>query len=301
MYHVPVLLKESIEALAIQPGGVYVDVTFGGGGHSREILKHLGEKGSLFGFDQDEDAARNLLEDKRFTFIPHNFRHLKRYLRLEGVKQVDGILADLGVSGHQFDEAERGFSFRFDTDLDMRMDQNAPLTAQEILKRYSAEELQRVFGEYGEVRNARTLAQAIVKARALQAPATAGELLHIMEPHIVGKRNRYLAQVFQALRMEVNDETGALRDLLQQCAEVLKPGGHLVVISYHSLEDRLVKNMFKKGNVEGKDEADIYGRRSLPFNALNNKPVEPTEEEIELNPRARSAKMRSALRVKSEE
>lgn len=292
MYHVPVLLAPSIAALVTNPGGVYVDVTMGGGGHTRAILDKLDGQGRLFAFDQDEDAVQNAPEDERCTFIPQNFRHLKQFLRLEGVRQIDGLLADLGVSSHQFDEAERGFSFRFDTALDMRMDQSVHQSAAEVLNRYSALELQRVFGEYGEVRNARTLAQTIVSARSARPIETAGDLVHLAEPLSFGKRNRYLAQMFQALRMEVNDEMGALAELLRQSTELLRPGGRLVVLSYHSLEDRMVKNLLKKGNPEGTDTADLFGRVYLPFKSVTAKPVEPTEAEIEANPRARSAKMR---------
>jgi 16S rRNA (cytosine1402-N4)-methyltransferase len=297
MYHVPVLLEASVEALVTNPDGVYVDATMGGAGHTRAILDRLGDQGRLYAFDQDEDAVRNVPEDSRCTFIPHNFRHLKQFLRLEGVRQIDGLLADLGVSSHQIDEAERGFSFRFDMPLDMRMDRSLQSGAAEVLNRRTAAELQRILGEYGEVRNARTLAQAIVAARSVKPLATTGDLVHLAEPLSFGKRNRYLAQIFQALRMEVNDELGALADLLNQATELLSEGGRLVVLSYHSLEDRLVKNLLKKGNPEGRDTADLYGRVQLPFRAVTGKPAEATDEEIEQNPRARSAKMRVLERL----
>jgi 16S rRNA (cytosine1402-N4)-methyltransferase len=269
----------------------------GGAGHTRAILDRLSGQGRLYAFDQDEDAVRNVPQDPRCAFIPHNFRHLKQFLRLEGVRQIDGLLADLGVSSHQIDEAERGFSFRFDMPLDMRMDRSLQSGAAEVLNRRTAAELQRILGEYGEVRNARTLAQAIVSARSVKPLATTGDLVHLAEPLSFGKRNRYLAQIFQALRMEVNDELGALADLLNQTTELLSEGGRLVVLSYHSLEDRLVKNLLKKGNPEGRDTADLYGRVQLPFRAVTGKPAEATHEEIELNPRARSAKMRVLERL----
>jgi 16S rRNA (cytosine1402-N4)-methyltransferase len=297
MYHVPVLLEASVEALVTNPDGVYVDATMGGAGHARAILDRLGGQGRLYAFDQDEDAVRNVPQDPRFTFIPHNFRHLKQFLRLEGVRQIDGLLADLGVSSHQIDEAERGFSFRFDMPLDMRMDRSLQSGAAEVLNRRTAAELQRILGEYGEVRNARTLAQAIVAARSVKPLETTGDLVHLAEPLAFGKRNRYLAQIFQALRMEVNDELGALADLLDQATELLSEGGHLVVLSYHSLEDRLVKNLLKKGNPEGRDMADLYGRVQLPYRAVTGRPAEATDEEIEQNPRARSAKMRVLERL----
>lgn len=299
MYHVPVLLDASVEALVTDPNGVYVDATMGGAGHSRAILQQLGPEGRLYAFDQDEDAVRNAPEDKRCIFIPHNFRFLEQFLRLEGVREIHGLLADLGVSSHQFDEAERGFSFRFDTPLDMRMDRLARASAADVLNRSTADELQRILGEYGEVRNARTLARAIVAARSVRPVETAGDLVHIAEPLIFGKRNRYLAQIFQALRMEVNDEVGALSDLLRQTTGLLLPGGRLVVLSYHSLEDRLVKNLLKKGNPEGRDISDEFGRKKLPFESLTDRPVEASEAEIELNPRARSAKMRILAKIAS--
>lgn len=297
-YHDPVLLQECIEVLAIKPDGVYVDVTFGGGGHSKLILEQLGPNGRLLAFDQDEDAAANILEDSRFTLIPHNFRFLKRFLRLEGFPKVDGLLADLGVSSHQFDTAERGFSFRFDADLDMRMDQTAELTAAKIVNTYSAEQLQDILGTYGEVRNARTLAKTIVKMRGSGAIVrTIGDFISLIDPCIKGKRNRYLSQVFQALRIEVNEEVAVLKEMLEQSIEVLKPEGRLVVISYHSLEDRLTKNLIKKGSFAKNAEQDFYGNFYQPLRAVNRKVILPKEEEIKRNPRARSAKLRIAERT----
>lgn len=297
-YHDPVLLQESIDGLNIKPDGVYVDVTFGGGGHSSVILQQLGPNGRLYAFDQDKDAADNVIEDERFQLIPHNFRFLKRFLRLEGVRKVDGLLADLGVSSHQFDTAERGFSFRFNANLDMRMNQAADLTAEKILQKYSAGELQHIFGMYGEVRNARTLAQVIVQARESgSALKTIGDFIAAIDKCIKGKRNRYLSQVFQALRMEVNEEVDVLKEMLWQTTEVVKEGGRLVVISYHSLEDRLTKSLIKKGTFEKEPEKDEFGNFYLPFKAINKKIILPTAQEIERNPRARSAKMRIAERT----
>ena len=295
-YHEPVLAKESIEALNIRADGLYVDATFGGGGHSRLILNELGEKGRLYAFDQDDDSLQNLIEDERFVFNHHNFRYLKQFLRLHGVKQVDGILADLGVSSHQLDEPERGFSYRFEAELDMRMNRQDNRKASDILNSYSAEDLQRVFSEYGEVRNSRTLAQKIVQEREVKAIRTIGDFLLITEPLIRGFRGRYLSQVFQALRIEVNDEMGALKAFLESTLEVLKPGGRLVVISYHSIEDRLVKNFIKTGNAAGEMQRDFYGNIERPFTPYNKNVIVPSEEEVERNPRARSAKMRVGIR-----
>lgn len=295
-YHNPVLATEAIEALNLQTAGTYVDATFGGGGHARLILQALGEQGRLIGFDQDEDAQRNTLDDPRFTFVPHNFRFLRRFLRLHGAEQVDGILADLGVSSHQLNEAERGFSFRFDTQLDMRMNQQGERSAADVLATYTEAELQNMFGTLGEVRNARTLAQAIVRERQVRPLRSIGDLLALLDPLVRGQRNRYLAQVFQALRMEVNDEVGALRDFLEQSLQVLKPGGRLVVIAYHSIEDRMVKNCIKTGNVDGKMEQDFYGNIARPFEVLSKKAILPSEAEIKENPRSRSAKMRVAAK-----
>ncbi|MDH5396502.1 MAG: 16S rRNA (cytosine(1402)-N(4))-methyltransferase RsmH [Cyclobacteriaceae bacterium] len=298
-YHIPVLLKETIEGLALKTGGTYVDVTFGGGGHSREILSRLKE-GRLFGFDQDEDAAlqSRKIEERSFTFIQANFRHIKKFLRLYGVKEVDGILADLGISSHQIDEPERGFSTRFDHVLDMRMDRSGPITAREVLNTYPEKELVDIFSRYGEVRNARTLAAEIIRARALGEIKTTGgfrELLDRVAPR--GAEFKYYARVFQALRIEVNDEIGALKSFLDQALEVLKPGGRLVVISYHSLEDRLVKNLIRKGNTEGIEEKDFYGNTNKPLIAINKKPIAAGEEEIKQNSRARSARLRIAEKI----
>lgn len=297
MYHLPVLLEASIEGLAIKPDGVYVDVTFGGGGHSRAILKQLGPEGRLLGFDQDEDARANIPDDPRFTFVPGNFRFLKRFLRLEGLKKVDGILADLGVSSHQFDTAERGFSYRFASDLDMRMNQAGGMTAADLLANNDAEALQTMFSRYGEVRNAKTLALRIVEQRALRPIQRVEELIEVIEPVIRGNRPRYLAQVFQALRMEVNDEVGALSDFLADAKEVLATEGRLVVISYHSIEDRLVKSFLKTGNLKGEVEKDFYGAINRPFKIITKRAVLASEEEIARNSRARSAKMRIGERT----
>ncbi len=297
-YHKPVLLDQSVDALEIKSNGIYVDATYGGGGHSRVILNKLGAKGRLFGFDQDEDVLPNVItENDCFTFIHHNFRYTKKFLRLHGVKEVDGILADLGVSSHQFDSAERGFSFRFDAELDMRMNQQSDMTAANILNEYRAEDLQTLFSKYGEVRNAKTLALTIARERKQKPIKTIGEFLTIIQSIIRGNRNRYLAQVFQALRMEVNDEVGALSAFLEDAKDVLKNDGLFVVISYHSIEDRLVKNFLKTGNIEGEFQKDFYGNIDRPFKIISKKAIAPTEEEIALNPRARSAKMRIAKRV----
>ncbi len=293
-YHIPVLLNESIEGLNIQPDGEYVDVTFGGGGHSREILKNI-ETGRLFGFDQDEDAAANAFNDSRFVFVRHNFRYIRNFLRYHDVEQVDGILADLGVSSHDFDVAERGFSFRFSGALDMRMNRDAKLTAADIVNTYDEARLIQVFREYGEVNNAYRLAKQILAARLQKPVRTIDQFKEIIAP-CVPKRTetKYLAKVFQALRIETNGELDVLKDFLEQSAELLKPGGRLVVITYHSLEDRLVKNFIKAGNFEGKQEKDFYGNVSSVLQAVNRKVIVPTEEEIERNPRARSAKLRIA-------
>ena len=298
-YHRPVLLNESIEALNIKPNGIYVDVTFGGGGHSRKILEKLGAGGKLVAFDQDADARANLPEDARIIFVQHNFRELKKFLRLHGIRKVDGVLGDLGVSSHQFNEAERGFSYRFDAELDMRMNQGSDTTAQTILNSYTAVELQQIFGEYGEVRNAKTLAQSILAEREMKPIKTIGDFLAILDPCVRGKRNKYLSQVFQALRIEVNDEVAALKDLLTQSLEILDISGRLVIISYHSLEDRLTKNFIKKGNFEGQFIKDFYGNIYRPFKEISKKAIEPSPEEIKINPRARSAKMRIAEKVEA--
>ena len=299
-YHVPVLAGESVGLLDLRPGGVYVDATFGGGGHSRSILEQAGSKDlRLFGFDQDEAARANALNDSRFTFVAANFRHLSNFLRLYGVARIDGLLADLGVSSHQFDEAERGFSYRFDAPLDMRMGTgSADRTAADVVNHYSAEDLQKVLGEYGEVRNARSLALAIAEAREQVPMATIQDFLQVVNPWVRGSRPRYLAQVFQALRIEVNDEIGALTDLLAQATDLLIPThGRLSVISYHSLEDRITKNFLKTGNAEGTVTKDFYGNIDRPYRVLTKKPTLPSAEEIRQNPRARSAKLRAGVRM----
>jgi 16S rRNA (cytosine1402-N4)-methyltransferase len=286
------MAQPCIDGLVTNPDGVYVDATFGGGGHSRLILDHLGAQGKLIGFDQDEDALANVPEDERFIFVQHNFRFLKRFLKLHRIREVDGIMADLGVSSHQLDVPERGFSFRFDAPLDMRMNQQQEETAAALLQRLTAEELQDILSRFGEVRNAKTLAEQLVAEQRVKPIQTIGEFLAVVDPLVRGNRARYLAQVFQALRIAVNDEMGALEDFLNQCLEVLKPGGRLVVLSYHSLEDRMVKHFLKTGNVEGVQEKDFYGNIDRPFKVLTKKAELPTEEEIERNSRARSAKLR---------
>lgn len=296
-YHEAVLASESADALAIRPEGIYVDATFGGGGHSRLILGKLGDKGRLLGFDQDEDALANVPDDGRFTFVHHNFRFLKRFLRLHRVSEVDGILADLGVSSHQLDVAERGFSYRFDAALDMRMNRQQEKTAATVVNTYEPDALQEVFSRYGEVRNARTLAQRIAERRQPHPIETVGQLVAVAEPAIRGPRARYLSQAFQALRIEVNDEMGALREFLEQSLEALKAGGRLAVITYHSVEDRMVKNFFKAGNFEGRQEKDFYGNIQRPFRVLTKKAVAPSAEEVQRNPRARSAKLRAAEKI----
>ncbi|MBS1619961.1 MAG: 16S rRNA (cytosine(1402)-N(4))-methyltransferase RsmH [Bacteroidetes bacterium] len=296
-YHIPVLLHECIDGLAIKPDGIYIDATFGGGGHSREIIKHLGPEGRLIGFDQDADAARNAIDDERFTLIRANFRHMRRFLRLEGITRVDGILADLGVSSFQFDEASRGFSYRFEGPLDMRMSQSDSLTAAEILNTYDADSLQEMFGEYGEVRNARTLAQAIVAHRAQSSFKTTADLRAICEQEGRGEIHRYMAQVYQALRMEVNDELGALKDVLTESKELLGEGGRLAVITFHSLEDRLVKNYMKHGTFDDEPVKDFFGNYEKPWKLITRKPVVASDEEAKVNSRSRSAKLRVAERI----
>jgi len=298
-YHLPVLLPESVAGLAIKPEGVYVDVTFGGGGHSAEIVRKL-TTGHLYSFDQDTDAEQEAekLNSAAFTFVKANFRYLKKYLRLYGVKQVDGILADLGVSSHQFDTSERGFSTRFDGPLDMRMDKEAGKTAKDILNTYAEEELHKLFGIYGEVKNARTLARTIVLKRSAQELDTIAQFKQAIASCLPkGKENKYLAQVFQALRLEVNDEMKSLEEMLLQTAEVLKPGGRLVVISYHSLEDRLVKNFIQKGKFFGEVEKDFYGNELKPFTPVSPKLVTPSALELQENNRSRSAKLRVAEKL----
>lgn len=295
IYHIPVLLKPSVDGLNIRPDGIYVDVTFGGGGHSREILSRLGKNGRLLGFDQDEDAKRNVVNDPRFTFVHSNFRYLHNFLRYYDVERVDGILADLGVSSHHFDDSERGFSFRFDGKLDMRMNKQASTMAADVINTYDEERLANLFYLYGELKNSRKLAATLVKARVVQRIETIGQFLNVITPLFGHEREKKeLAKVFQALRIEVNQEMEALKDMLQAAMRVLSPGGRLVVITYHSLEDRLVKNMIKTGNVRGRVEQDFYGRIHTPFRTVNNKVIVPEAEEVERNPRSRSAKLRIA-------
>lgn len=296
-YHVPVMLKEAVDALSIKPDGIYVDCTFGGGGHSREILTRLNENGRLYAFDQDPDAKANLTADTRLVFIPHNFRHLARFLRLYQVQQVDGILADLGVSSHQFDEPSRGFSIRFDAPLDMRMDNTDGITAAELIKQSSAEELQLMFQEFGEVTNARTLAHLLADQARVQSIQTVNDLKSLIAPIVKGNPNKYFAQVFQALRMKVNDEVGALSDLMQQAAGVLKSGGRFAVITFHSIEDRMVKQYFKTGAVQEQEVDPVYGtKQASPFELMNKKPIEASEEEVKINPRSRSARLRVGIK-----
>ena len=305
-YHVPVLLKESVDGLNIQSGGVYVDVTFGGGGHSSEILSRLDEQAHLYSFDQDADAEQNVMrsevgaerrfvDDRRFTFVRSNFRYLKNWMRYYGVESIDGLLADLGVSSHHFDDESRGFSFRFDAQLDMRMNKRAGKTAADIVNDYAEEALANLFYLYGEIKQSRRLAAAIVKARSQKRIATTQDLLGILEPIFKREREKKdLAKVFQALRIEVNHEMDALKEMLKSATELLKPGGRLSVITYHSLEDRIVKNIMKTGNVEGKRIQDFYGRIETPFTLINNKVIVPSENEQQENPRSRSAKLRIA-------
>lgn len=295
VYHIPALLDECIEGLQIKPDGTYVDVTFGGGGHSRAIMSQLGPEGHLYSFDQDLDAYANRIDDPRFTFVHSNFAYLCNFMRFYGVDKVDGIIADLGVSFHHFDEGERGFSFRADGRLDMRMNRDAHRDAAWIVANYTEEQLADVLYLYGELRQARRMASAIVKARNAGALTTTGQLVEVVKPFIAPKaEKKELAQVFQALRIEVNDEIATLKKLLESSLKVLKPGGRLVVLTYHSLEDRLVKNFIKSGNVEGKVEKDFFGRVNAPLRAVNNKVIVASDAEVERNPRARSAKLRIA-------
>ncbi|HNF00897.1 MAG TPA: 16S rRNA (cytosine(1402)-N(4))-methyltransferase RsmH [Ferruginibacter sp.] len=294
-YHVPVLLHECISGLNIKPNGIYVDCTFGGGGHSLAILKHLNAQGRLIAFDQDKDAAANIPADERVLFVPENFRHLQRFLRLHRVQQVDGILADLGVSSHQFDEADRGFSTRFDAALDMRMDQRQQLTAATIIRDYSEQQLHKLLEQYGEVTNAKTLARTIVTQRAVTPIRTISEFKAAMQPVVKGNPQKYFAQVFQALRIEVNDEFGALKDMLRQSVDVLKSGGRIAVISFHSLEDRIVKNFFRQGSFEETAPDEVFGHRpDNPLTLITKKPVTASAEELKANSRSRSAKLRVA-------
>ncbi len=298
VYHIPALLAETIAGLDIKPRGTYVDVTYGGGGHSRAIVEHLGDGGHLYGFDQDVDAVSRATNTPRFTIVHSNFRYISNFMRFHGVEKVDGILADLGVSFHHFDDSERGFSFRFDGPLDMRMNREGSLTAATVVNTYSEERLAEIFKVYGEMSNARRLASVIAKRRNSSSIDTIGQLLEVVKPLIDPRREKKeLACVFQALRIEVNDEMGALRSLLEQSARLLKEGGHLCVITYHSLEDRMVKNFMKTGNIEGKVDNDFYGRVNAPLKPIGSKPVVPTDDEIERNPRARSAKLRVARKI----
>lgn len=294
-YHIPVLLHESIQGMNLHPGGIYVDVTFGGGGHSKEILRNMGEGSRLFSFDQDADAEKNIINDGRFTFVRSNFRYLHNFLRYYGVPEVDAILADLGVSSHHFDDSERGFSFRFDGKLDMRMNKRAGMTASDIVNTYEEDRLADLFFLYGELKNSRKLAAALVKARAGKNIATINDFLEIVRP-LFGKERekKELAKAFQALRIEVNQEMEALKEMLYAATDALKPGGRLAVITYHSLEDRMVKNIMKTGNVEGKATQDFFGNLQTPFRLVNNKVIVPDEDEITRNPRSRSAKLRIA-------
>ncbi|NML20747.1 16S rRNA (cytosine(1402)-N(4))-methyltransferase RsmH [Pseudoflavitalea sp. G-6-1-2] len=295
-YHVPVLLQEVLQGLNINPNGTYVDCTFGGGGHSREILRQLGDNGKLIAFDQDADARQNLPDDPRVTFVPHNFRHLQRFLRLHNAIPIDGILADLGVSSHQFDEAERGFSTRFDGDLDMRMDKRQALTAFDVVNTYSEQQLHKLFEQYGEVTNSKTLARTIIEKRGTQSMRTIANFKQALHSVVKGNPNKYFAQVFQALRIEVNDELGALKDMLQQIPSLLKPGGRAAIITFHSLEDRIVKNFFRKGSFEDTDLTDPFGNQPAEqvFKIITKKPVTASDAELKRNPRSRSAKLRVA-------
>ena len=293
-YHIPVMLKECLEGLDIKPNGVYVDVTFGGGGHSRAILDRLDANGRLLAFDQDADAQQNIIEDNRLIFSDQNFRSLRKVIRLNGLDKVDGILADLGVSSFQLDQHGRGFSFMGQSRLDMRMDTSAAKDASYVINNYTEKELVSVFSRYGEVRNSKTLAAAIVEARQSHPIETVSEFLFILDGLIFGKRNRYLAQVFQAVRIEVNEELDVLEEMLEASKEVLNPGGRLVVMSYHSLEDRIVKRFIKTGNISGEVKKDFYGNIDRPFKIITKKAIEPTKEELGLNSRSRSAKLRVA-------
>jgi 16S rRNA (cytosine1402-N4)-methyltransferase len=296
-YHVPVLAQESISGLNIQKDGIYVDATFGGGGHTRLILNEL-DKGKLAAFDRDSDAQLNVPEDTRFTLFPHNYRFISNFLNYAGMSPVDGILADLGVSSHQFDQAERGFSFRFDGPLDLRMDTQHGVPAHQIVNEYEENQLIHIFSAYGEIKNSRTLASALIKARQQKPIASTQDMVEALKSLLPKNReNKYLAQVFQALRIEANQELDSLRDFLVQCPDLLKKGGRLVIISYHSLEDRLVKNFLRSGNLDGKEEKDIFGQSSTPFKLISRKAIQAQEEEIQSNNRARSARLRIAERI----
>jgi len=298
-YHVPVLLKEVIDGLKIIPSGIYVDCTFGGGGHSRKILENLNDSGKLIVFDQDEDARKNLPNDERVIFVPHNFRHLQRFLRFHKIQKVNGILADLGVSSHQFNEPGRGFSTRFEAALDMRMNHNETKTAADILKNYSEEQLHKIFEKYGEVTNSKTLAKTIIGIRRSQPINTINEFKNAIYPVVKGNPEKYFAQVFQALRIEVNDELNVLKEMLEQAEVVLDEGGRIAVITFHSLEDRIVKNFFRKGNFEDDQEPDLFGnKKKNELKIITKKPVVPTQEEIKTNPRSRSSKLRIAEKIR---
>ena len=298
VYHIPALLNEVVEGLAIKPDGIYVDVTYGGGGHSRAIMEHLGPQGHLYGLDQDLDAWENRLDDPRFTFVHSNFAFLSNFMRYHGVEQVDGILADLGVSFHHFDDSARGFSFRSDAALDMRMNRSGGVTAADVLNTYDESRLADLLYLYGELRQSRRMASSIVKARSHGAMSTTGELIEAVRPHIkASQEKKELAQVFQAIRIEVNHELDALRRLLEQAVALLAPGGRLAVITYHSLEDRMVKNFVRSGNVEGRVEQDFFGRVNAPLRAVNNRVIVPGGDEVARNPRSRSAKLRIAEKV----
>ena len=299
MYHMPVLLHEAIEGLRIDPAGIYVDCTFGGGGHSRAILDKLSSKGKLIAFDQDADAARNLPADDRIIFVPHNFRHLQRFLRLYKISFVNGILADLGVSSHQFDVAERGFSTRFDAPMDMRMNQKEKLDAAEIIRHYSEEKLHKLFEQYGEVTNAKTLAKLIVEVRKTRSITSVNSFKNALYPIVKGNPEKYFAKVFQALRIEVNDELGALMEMLRQADEVLCEGGRIAIITFHSLEDRVIKTFFKNGSFNEEKEADIYGHvAESGWKVITKKPITASVQELKINPRSRSAKLRIAEKMK---
>lgn len=298
VYHVPVMLNQSVDGLSVRKGGVYVDVTFGGGGHSREILRRMDSDGRLFGFDQDGDAAANVPQDGRFTFVLSNFRYIENWMDYYGISGVDGVLADLGVSSHHFDDVERGFSFRHDAELDMRMNRKSHLTAAEVLNTYDEERLAFVLHTFGELKNARQIARAVIKRRNTAPFARISDLLELLQPFVGRDREKKdMAKAFQALRMEVNDETGALCRMLEGAISLLVPGGRLVVLTYHSIEDRIVKNYIRSGNAAGKVEQDFYGKRLVPLKAVNNKVIVPAEEEIERNPRSRSAKLRIAEKI----
>lgn len=299
-YHVPVLLKEGVDGLNIGSGGIFVDVTFGGGGHSREILSRLDVNGHLYSFDQDADAEKNAdgFDEERFTFVRSNFRFLKNFLKYHGVEQIDGLLADLGVSSHHFDDSERGFSFRFEGKLDMRMNQRAGKTAADVVNTYDEKQLADVLYLYGELKQSRKIASAIVKSRQTKKVETIGDFLDIVKPFFGNEREKKeLAKVFQALRIEVNHEMDALRDMLKGATEMLKPGGRLVVITYHSLEDRIVKNVMKTGNAEGEEDKDFFGRVNTPYRLVNRQVIVPSDEEMTRNPRSRSAKLRIAEKI----